>query len=319
MSDAGANSAAVLAPGGGGDLESMDKGVGLEREHVQRVYEAIAPHFSGTRYKCGLESESRIRSLADGEGPRDDQASVFVITFLHTGSAAQHGELFSEALANVCVVTSCDGGDVWLQQLTVLDLISSLEEGSIGADVGCGNGKYLGVNKSVMTIGSDMSSNLIGICRDRGFEALVADNQELPFRTSCFDFVLSIAVIHHFSSPERRISAIQELTRILKPGGKMLIFVWAMEQEGKRKFERQDVFVPWTFPKNVFKEKNAENSRAINQAKILREDDLNVVYQRYYHLFTKGELDGIVNAAGGLKIEMSGYDRDNWYVIARKS
>lgn len=32
--------------------------------------------------------------------------------------------------------------------------------------------------------------------------------------------------------------------RILKPGGKMMIYVWAMEQE-KRKFGQQDVMVPW--------------------------------------------------------------------------
>ena len=42
--------------------------------------------------------------------------------------------------------------------------------------------------------------------------------------------MISIAVIHHFSTPERRKEAIAELLRIVKPGGKVLIFVWAMEQ-----------------------------------------------------------------------------------------
>ena len=32
--------------------------------------------------------------------------------------------------------------------------------------------------------------------------------------------------------------------RILKIGGKMLVLVWAYEQENK-KFTTQDVFVPW--------------------------------------------------------------------------
>ena len=41
---------------------------------------------------------------------------------------------------------------------------------------------------------------------------------------------MSIAVIHHFSSPERRLNAIKELFRIAKTGGKILIFVWALEQ-----------------------------------------------------------------------------------------
>jgi len=31
-------------------------------------------------------------------------------------------------------------------------------------DVGCGNGKYLEINKEIYTVGTDRSFNLIGIC-----------------------------------------------------------------------------------------------------------------------------------------------------------
>ncbi|XP_006009444.1 probable tRNA methyltransferase 9B isoform X1 [Latimeria chalumnae] len=51
-------------------------------------------------------------------------------------------------------------------------------------------------------------------------------------------------VIHHFSTKERRIRAIREMARTLRVGGQLMICVWAMEQK-KRKFEKQDVFVPW--------------------------------------------------------------------------
>ena len=44
------------------------------------------------------------------------------------------------------------------------------------------------------------------------------------------DFAICIAVIHHFSSHERRLEACNELLRIVIPGGKVLIFVWAFEQ-----------------------------------------------------------------------------------------
>jgi alkylated DNA repair protein alkB family protein 8 len=43
--------------------------------------------------------------------------------------------------------------------------------------------------------------------------------------------VISIAVIHHFATEERRIRALQELWRILKPGGTLLVFVWAKEKD----------------------------------------------------------------------------------------
>ena len=45
--------------------------------------------------------------------------------------------------------------------------LNSLPDGSIVADIGCGNGKYLGVNPKIQMIGTDRSFNLIGICRDR--------------------------------------------------------------------------------------------------------------------------------------------------------
>lgn len=46
--------------------------------------------------------------------------------------------------------------------------LESLPTGSINLDVGCGNGKYLGVNPSnVFSIGTDRSINLLDICRSR--------------------------------------------------------------------------------------------------------------------------------------------------------
>lgn len=53
------------------------------------------------------------------------------------------------------------------------DYISSRPLYSIGADVGCGNGKYLGVNKSVFLLGSDHSSKLCEICLQRGHEGFL--------------------------------------------------------------------------------------------------------------------------------------------------
>jgi ubiquinone/menaquinone biosynthesis C-methylase UbiE len=61
----------------------------------------------------------------------------------------------------------------------------------------------------------------------------LCDNLVLPYRDSCFDAVISIAVIHHFASEKRRQMAVQELTRVLSIGGQLLIYVWAMEQKRK--------------------------------------------------------------------------------------
>ncbi|XP_072318003.1 tRNA (carboxymethyluridine(34)-5-O)-methyltransferase alkbh8 [Eucyclogobius newberryi] len=113
----------------------------------------------------------------------------------------------------------------------VCDFLCSLPPGSVLADVGCGNGKYLGVNPQLVAMGCDRSSGLIHICAERGFQVFVSDALSVPLRTASCDACISIAVIHHFSTQERRLEAIKELVRLLKPGGQALIYVWAFEQE----------------------------------------------------------------------------------------
>lgn len=87
-----------------------------ESEHVHQVYERIAKHFSSTRYK--------VRELSHAP-------SHFVAALgLNTDSMQQPWPI-------------------------VEDFLRKLPVGSIGLDVGCGNGKYLAVNPNVFIIGSD--------------------------------------------------------------------------------------------------------------------------------------------------------------------
>lgn len=100
---------------------------------------------------------------------------------------------------------------------------------------GCGNGKYLGVNPRATIIGSDICPELVSIARSRGHEVAVLDCLHLPYRDSVFDAAICIAVVHHLSTEERRLIALKELARIVRSGGgRMLVYVWAMEQERKK-------------------------------------------------------------------------------------
>ncbi|RXM99967.1 putative tRNA methyltransferase 9-like protein [Acipenser ruthenus] len=118
------------------------------------------------------------------------------------------------------------------------------EPGSLIADIGCGTGKYLSVNNQIYNLGCDYCSPLVEKARKQGHEVLVCDNLQLPFRDQVFNAVISIGVIHHFSTKERRIRAIREIARTIIPGGMVMIYAWALEQK-RRRFEKQDVFVPW--------------------------------------------------------------------------
>ena len=93
-------------------------------------------------------------------------------------------------------------------------------------DAGCGNGKnmvYLQNQGHNMT-GIDFSDGLLEICKQKNLNVHNSDIRNLPFNDFTFDYVISIAVIHHLNTEEDRIKAINELLRVTKKGGKVLFF-----------------------------------------------------------------------------------------------
>ena len=157
----------------------------------------------------------------------------------------------------------------------VESFLQSLTPGSIGLDIGCGNGKYLAVNKDVFIIASDRSTNLVKIAtQHEPHAAVVADSLSLPHQGGRFDFAIFIAVVHHLSTRERRAEAVAAILKCLKEGGKALVYVWALEQKGSRRGwdegSEQDVMVPWVMKSGKKKvEEGAEPEKT---------------FQRYYHL-----------------------------------
>jgi tRNA (uracil-5-)-methyltransferase TRM9 len=223
-----------------------------------------------------------------------------------------------------------------------------LPSGAVGADVGCGNGKYLAVNPRVFIVGSDRyvhlamdttkyidgvsSTNLVTIAkRHHPHSAIVADNLGLPHPNRSFDFAISIAVIHHLSTPARRIEAVKAILELLRapaqPGqegsrGRALIYVWALEQKESRRGwdegHEQDVMVPWVMRGK--KDKSQKKGKKKRTEEQVEGDDAaeqvgDKTFLRYYHLYRKGELENDVAEAGGEVVE-SGYEKDNWWAIA---
>lgn len=186
---------------------------------------------------------------------------------------------------------------------------------SVGLDIGCGNGKYLGVNKSLYMIGSDRSLGLIECAHTNGggkYALCIADGLHLPHEDDRFDFAISIAVIHHFSTEARRIGAIRHILAKLRAGGQFLVYCWALEQEKSRrgytKGDDQDVLVPWVLQKRVLSQKEDGS----HKPKVEQETKY-----RYYHLYKEGELVANAEVAGGRVID-HGYESDNWWAIVQK-
>jgi SAM-dependent methyltransferase len=233
--------------------------------------------------------------------------------------------------------------------------VKSLPAGSEVADIGCGNGKYMGLNPGINIFGCDNSPNLVRICREtKGYNVVEGDIMSVPFANDRFDTVLCIAVMHHISTETRRVRAVQELIRIAKPGvGRILVSAWAFEQDitSRRSFPSQDVFVPWNIPKRFIQgDAKAEEiaGKTITAAReALKEGDDAasssssssssstgsgqtdpssgaelVQFQRYCHVYKENELEQLFVQQSTEKLKVSivekYYDRGNWCVLVKK-
>lgn len=93
-------------------------------------------------------------------------------------------------------------------------------------DVGCGTGELCRIfaEKGFDVWGVDYLAEMVEIARkqtpSRGVEYGVADAYRLPFKDSEFDVVLCLGVFQTVTNPEH---AIKELTRVLKPGGTLIV------------------------------------------------------------------------------------------------
>ncbi|KAL0477090.1 trm9, partial [Acrasis kona] len=182
--------------------------------------------------------------------------------------------------------------------------LKALDHGCIVADVGCGNGRYMGCNKNINIIGSDISEVLASICSNNGYECNVSDCLNLPYKCNSFDATLSIAVIHHFSTEERRIKVLKELIRITKPGGKIIISAWSFDQldrKGTPKYSEQDIFIPWHLQQKYRKDRTSTP-----------------VLKRYYHLFKNGELEDLLIKCGQTNFIDNVHIKDNYFVVLIK-
>ena len=56
------------------------------------------------------------------------------------------------------------------------------------------------------------------------------DATYVALRSGIFDAAISIAVLHHLSTVARRVKALSELVRIVRRGGRILVYAWSMEQ-----------------------------------------------------------------------------------------
>lgn len=166
-----------------------------------------------------------------------------------------------------------------------------LAPGARVLDLAAGNGRHGAALQGRNVVASDFAAALLSEARARGLACVRAEAGETPFRAASFDGVLFIAALHNVPGRQRRLAALAEVARVLKPGGKALVTVWSRWRAGwLRHFAMElphhvwgdehgafgDAIVPWTAG--------------------------TITVPRYYHFYSRPELRADL-ALAGLRVD----------------
>ncbi|KGG51504.1 hypothetical protein DI09_33p210 [Mitosporidium daphniae] len=201
----------------------------------------------------------------------------------------------------------------------VLKYLQSLPFGSIGIDLGCGNGKNIYVTKNSFTIGTDRCVSLLRHAqagsRTVSGDLVCACMLSTILRQCSMDFALSIATIHHLASRERRLEALSEISRVLRTGGTALVFVWAFDNQDATK---SSVLAIMLIIEICDHRRNRNNDQLEYSDGGCASEVCKPAYCRYYHLFKEGELEQLIACIPSLVIRLTGRDAGNWFAIIEK-
>jgi len=166
-----------------------------------------------------------------------------------------------------------------------------------GLDLGCGNARHAALlaDRAERVVGIDASRTVLDTARERTREAdhrialCQADATHLPLAADSVALGVYIATIHHLPSRTDRIASLDELTRVLAPGGRALVSAWSTTHET---FDREtgfDTTVDWTLPGGE-------------------------TVPRYYHIYDPAEFERDL-AASALGVERTFEEAGNCYAV----
>jgi ubiquinone/menaquinone biosynthesis C-methylase UbiE len=189
-------------------------------------------------------------------------------------------------------------------------------------DYGCGNGRlfeYLGSmekssgGKEFDYTGVDISAALVDIAKKkypRGNFMTIEDEENLPFGEGTFDVVTPIAIFHHFP-PQMVNNSIAEISRVIKPGGYVLMTAWHLWNKK---------YFSYLLKNNL---KGQFGLFAQVPFKFHTKGKQQHTYQRYCYWWTKNKLEVLFRKhsfdiiESGFSLDKKGKKR-NIYIVAKK-
>ena len=169
-------------------------------------------------------------------------------------------------------------------------IMDSFTENSLIYDIGCGNGRNMKYIKHKF-IGVDNCEKFVDMCNNNNMKAIYSDMTDINLPSNTADIVMCIASFHHLSNNQNRIKALNEMKRLIKINGNIVISIWSINQPKKTRVTFKN------YGDNIVYWKNK--------------------YPRYYYIFKLDEFEQLIKEVE-LKIIDKFYDCGNEIYILKK-
>ena len=126
-------------------------------------------------------------------------------------------------------------------------------------DIGCGTGHHMKHNGLNIT-GIDISNEMLGIAGKAGYNAKKGAAERIPFGDNSFDTVFCFFAVLNMCDAEK---AVQEMARVLRPGGCALLSLSSIRDKRHFRISRQRVELRQLFTKDDLLELYEKNGFAL--------------------------------------------------------
>lgn len=123
-----------------------------------------------------------------------------------------------------------------------------MRSGASVLDLGCGTGLELGyyfeLNPTAKVVGIDLAEDMLNALKakfpDKDLKLLQASYFDIPFEKNCYDAVVSVESLHHFTKDEK-VSLYKKVFQALVSGGYFVLTDYFAPTEEEETFYRQEL------------------------------------------------------------------------------
>jgi len=187
-----------------------------------------------------------------------------------------------------------------------------IQPGQLILDAGCGNGRVADLVTQIKGryLGIDISPDLSTIAKRLRpqFDFRVGSILDTGFADDTFEHSLLIASFHHVPGQVYRVRALQEMSRVTKSTGYIIMTNWNLHQWRR-------TWVRWKF--NIEKILGHHQMDWNDTLIPWYNEDKDLQAERYYHGFTPREIRRLAKQAG-LEVVDQYYEKNGLHVPMRK-